>query len=336
VSQTIEQETSGEWCIAGLPAVIALEMFRRMVRIRGFEIEAERLFDEGHVRGAMHTCIGQEATVVGACAPLTEEDKIVGTHRSHGHPLAKGADPRKLMAELLGKETGVCKGKGGSMHLADFSVGSLGESGIVAGGLPVAVGAGLSSQVLGTGSVALAFFGDGAVSEGIFHESLNFASLWKLPCIFLCENNGYAATTSFEDSSPVRDVAQRAAAYDMPSIIVNGQDVIAVREAVTAAVTRARNGGGPTLVEAKTYRFDEHAYRLPIKMPYRSPDEVADRSESQDPVIRYRERLLACGAPESQLAQVEQETAEQIAEARRFALDSAWPDPATAFADLYA
>jgi len=238
---------------------LLLEMFRRMWRIRAFDECAVALRHAREIAGPVHPSIGQEAACVGACMALREDDGITGNHRSHGHPIAKGARLGPLLAELLGKATGVCGGMGGSMHLADFSVGSLGESGIVGAGIPIAVGAGLSARVRGTDQVCVAFFGDGAANHGTFHESLNLAAIWKLPVLFFCENNAYAATTSFATVTSVEDVAERGAAYRMPASVVDGQDAVAVYEATAGAVARARSGDGPTLLEAKTYRFLEHA-----------------------------------------------------------------------------
>src|SRR5712692_6752417 len=205
---------------------LQLEGYRRMLRIRRFEEMASKLLVSGDILGALHLSIGQEAAIVGACMALRSDDYMVGTHRSHGHPLGKGADPKPLMAELLGRRSGVNKGKGGSMHLADFSVGSLGETSIVGSGLPIATGGALSAKLRGTDQVALAFFGDGATNEGTFHESMNLASVWKLPVIFYCENNQYAVMTTFASASAVSNVAERASAYSMPGEIVDGQDLV--------------------------------------------------------------------------------------------------------------
>ena len=217
------------------------ELYRRMLRIRRFdEIAVKLQQEERSIPGPLHPSTGHEAAVVGACAALRRDDWMTGNHRSHGHPIAKGAALAPLFAELLGKSGGVCGGRGGSMHLADFSVGSLGESGIVGAGLPIAVGAALSSRVRGTDQVALAFFGDGASNAGTFHESLNLAAIWKLPVIFFCENNGYAVTTSLAAATSVKDIAARAAGYSMPGVVVDGQEVVAVIEVTRSAVERAR------------------------------------------------------------------------------------------------
>jgi TPP-dependent pyruvate/acetoin dehydrogenase alpha subunit len=220
-----------------------VEMYRRMLRIRRFDEQAVELVAQGEIPGAVHTTIGQEAEVVGACMALRPDDYMVGNHRSHGHPIGKGADVRRLMAELLGKRTGINKGKGGSMHLADFSVGSLGESSIVGSGIPVATGAALGARLQGTDRVCLCFFGDGASNQGAFHEGLNLAAIWKLPAIYLCENNGYAVTTPARYAVAVTDIAARARSYDIPGVTVDGQDPLAVYEVVREAVARARRPG---------------------------------------------------------------------------------------------
>jgi TPP-dependent pyruvate/acetoin dehydrogenase alpha subunit len=271
---------------------LAAEMLRRMLRIRLFEEATIALFHGGELPAMVHLSIGQEAAVVGACLATTDRDFMTGNHRSHGHPIAKGADLRGLMAELLGKAGGVCGGKGGSMHLADFSVGSLGESGIVASAIPVATGAGLTSSVLGTGAVCLCFFGDGAANEGVFHESLNIASVWKLPVIYFCENNGYAVSVPMSESTAVPEIARRAAGYDMPGVLVDGQDVVATYRATLEAVERARSGGGPTLIEAKTYRFRGHSRTDPGR--YRADGEL-ERWKERDPIELLGAQLAAAG-----------------------------------------
>ena len=222
----------------------ARETYRRMLRIRKFEEEGTRLYKEGAIPGAFHASIGQEATIVGACMALRRDDCMTGTHRSHGHPIGKGADLKALMAELMGKETGICKGRGGSMHLADNSVGIIGESAIVGGGIPLATGCAFSAKIRKVDQVSLCFFGDGAVNQGTFHESLNMASLWKLPVIFLCENNGYAITTSVARSHGQPSIAKRAEGYGMPGVWVDGQDATAVFTVTAEAVARARAGNG--------------------------------------------------------------------------------------------
>ena len=301
-----------------------LEMYRRMVRIRRFEETVAELMSGGLMVGSAHLAIGQEAAVVGACLALRDDDYMVGTHRSHGHPLGKGADPRPLMAELLGKATGVNQGLGGSMHLADFGVGSLGETSIVGSGLPVAVGGGLSAQLRGTEQVALAFFGDGAANEGTFHESLNLAAAWKLPVIFYCENNGYAITTSTRQASSVPDIAVRAAGYGIPGEVVDGQDVLACWAAVDRAAVRARAGDGPSLVEAKTYRFREHSEGR--KLSYRSEEEISAWLH-RDPIDLFRAVLTAGGVGADTLDRVDAEVEAEIEASLEFAKASPYPDP---------
>src|SRR5690606_7398255 len=252
-------------------------MMRRMLRIRLFEERASDIRVEAKLPGVLHNCIGQEAAIVGACMALRADDFLTGNHRSHGHPIGKGVSLAPLMAELFGKRTGVCRGKGGSMHLADFSAGSLGESGIVGSLMPVAVGAGLSARLRGTDQVCLCFFGDGAANCGPFHESLNLASVWRLPVVFLCENNGYASTSAQAETTAIAHIALRAQAYDMPGSIVDGQDVLAVHGSVANAIARARAGSGPTLIEAKTYRYCDHheAPSSGTRPTYRTETEIA-------------------------------------------------------------
>jgi pyruvate dehydrogenase E1 component alpha subunit len=312
----------------------SLEKYRRMLRIRHFEDRAEGIHAQGEIPGALHTYAGQEASGVGACMALGEQDYMVGTHRSHGHPIAKGAKLRPLMAELLGKATGICKGKGGSMHLSDFSVGSLGETSIVGSGVPVAAGAALGSKLKGDGRVALCFFGDGATGEGAFHEGMNLAAVWKLPAIFVCENNGYAVSTPAKTHVPVKDVAERAKGYGMPAIIVDGQDVDAVEEAVAEAVERARTGGGPTLVETKTYRYADHAVNMGRILLDRGAE--VDEWRKRDPIALYRARLLEQGVAAATLDALEKEAADEVEDALQFARDSAYPAQEEAFDDVFA
>ncbi|MFZ5705319.1 MAG: thiamine pyrophosphate-dependent dehydrogenase E1 component subunit alpha [Pseudomonadota bacterium] len=311
----------------------SLEKYRRMQRIRQFEDLAEAIHAQGEIPGALHTYAGQEASGVGACMALNTEDYMVGTHRSHGHPIAKGAKLRPLMAELLGKATGICKGKGGSMHLSDFSVGSLGETSIVGSGVPVAAGAALGSKMQGNGRVALCFFGDGATNEGAFHEGMNIAAIWKLPAIFVCENNGYAVSTPASVAVPVKDIAERAKAYGMPSIIVDGQDVDAVEAAVAEAVERARTGGGPTFVETKTYRYADHAVNMGRILLDRGAE--VDEWRERDPLKLYRAKLIAAGTAADILDRIEKEVADEVADALQFARDSAYPTQEEAFDDVF-
>jgi pyruvate dehydrogenase E1 component alpha subunit len=262
---------------------------------------------------------------------------MTGTHRSHGHPIGKGADLKPLMAELMGKQTGVCKGRGGSMHLADNGVGIISESSIVGGGIPLATGCGLSAKVLGRDHVALCFFGDGAVNQGTFHESLNMAALWKLPVIYFCENNGYAITTSIARSHAQTNIALRAHGYGMPGVTVDGQHVRAVYEETSRAVLHARGGDGPTLIEAKTYRFDEHNVNLRVgtAKSYRPLSEVEEYKTQRDPLVLFRNALMSSGASEDELRAIESEVRTAVEAAIQFAEDSPSPDPSALFDFLY-
>ena len=313
-------------------------MMRRMMLIREFEENVKKLTRGGELVGMAHCYIGEEAVAVGACAALRDDDYITGNHRSHGHPISKGGDVRRAMAELLGKATGYCKGKGGSMHLADFDIGILGESGIVASALPVAVGAALGSKMQGNDRVVVAFFGDGASNQGACHEAMNLAAIWKLPVIFLCENNQYAVTTSFRDSVAVENISDRAAAYDMPGVLVDGQDVLAMYEATVQAVERGRAGLGPTLVEARTYRFEDHSEGLAriIREPYRTDEEV-DRWRLRDPIVLHSRWLTEQGiATQDEIEEVRQDVADTIAEALQFARESPYPEVEDLMTDMYA
>jgi TPP-dependent pyruvate/acetoin dehydrogenase alpha subunit len=311
-----------------------IEMLRRMLRIRMFEQAATKHAASGRIPGALHTSVGQEASIVGSCMALRHDDYMVGTHRSHGHPIGKGADLRRLFAELLGKSTGVNSGKGGSMHLSDFSVGSLGETSIVGSGLPVATGAALGAKMQGLDRVALCFFGDGASNEGTFHESLNLAGIWSLPVVYVCENNAYGELSSVRDVVSVTDIASRAAGYDLPGVVVDGQDVLAVYDVVYEAVERARRGAGATLVETKTYRYDNHAFGLPVEN-YRTQEEI-ESWRARDPIEGFRavlaaERVLTAAAADELLTEVQAE----VENAVTFAEASEYPDPAEVWTHLF-
>ena len=315
-----------------------MRMLRRMMLIRRFDETVVDLVQGAELVGMAHTYIGEEAVAVGACAALRDDDYITGNHRSHGHPIAKGGDVRKAMAEILGKATGYCKGKGGSMHLADFSIGILGESGILASGLPVAVGAAMASKMQGNDRVVVSFFGDGASNQGACHEAMNMASIWKLPVIFLCENNQYAVTTSFNDTVAVENISDRAVAYSMPGVLVGGQDVLAVHEAAVQAVQRARSGQGPTLLEARTYRYRDHSEGLVriLREPYRDEAEV-ERWRQRDPIKIHSAWLVEQGvASQQEVDAVETEVAATIAEALEFARQSPYPEPEDLMTDLFA
>ncbi|MET0179074.1 MAG: thiamine pyrophosphate-dependent dehydrogenase E1 component subunit alpha [Novosphingobium sp.] len=312
------------------------EAMRRMFSIRHFEDRAVELHKNGEVRGSLHTSHGQEAEIVGACMALRVDDYMVGNHRSHGHPIGKGAKLRGLMAELLGRSTGVCGGKGGSMHLADFSVGSLGETSIVGSGIPVAAGAALGAKMQGLDRVSLCFFGDGAAQEGAFHEGINFAAIWTLPAIFLCENNGYAVTTPISYSAKVADIADRAAGYGIPGVVVDGQDVIAVHDAMATAVQRARSGEGATLIEAKTYRYYDHAANLGRAMNYRADDEI-EQWRKRDPVKLFADQLTGnFKFKQDEVDAIEETVIADVTDAIAFAKDSPVPDDASAWTDVYA
>lgn len=312
------------------------EAMRRMFSIRHFEDVAVELHKNGEVRGALHTSHGQEAEIVGACMALRIDDYMVGNHRSHGHPIGKGARLRGLMAELLGRTTGVCSGKGGSMHLADFSVGSLGETSIVGSGIPVAAGAALGAKMQGLDRVSLCFFGDGAAQEGTFHEGINFAAIWTLPAIFLCENNGYAVTTPISKSANVVNIADRAAGYGIPGVVVDGQDVLAVNDVMRLAVQRARAGEGATLIEAKTYRYLDHAANLGRNFTYREQAEI-DAWKERDPVKLFAERLTSeFKFNQSEIDAIEETVIADVADAVQFAKDSPFPDAASAWTDVFA
>jgi pyruvate dehydrogenase E1 component alpha subunit len=308
-----------------------------MFRIRKFEEEGTLLYKQGEIDGSYHASIGQEAAIVGACMALSDDDYITGTHRSHGHPIGKGAKLGGLMAELLGRTTGICKGRGGSMHLADSSVGILGESAIVGGGIPLAAGAALSAKARGTRQVALTFFGDGAANQGTFHETINMAAVWKLPIIFFCENNLYAVTTSVLESHGQPDIAKRAIGYGIPGVIVDGQDVSAVYARTKEAVERAHRGEGPTLIEAKTYRFDEHQVGLnALGGMYRSAAEVEEYVHQRDPVILFRKMLLGCEIPEAELVAIETAVTQEVADAIAFARQSPTPAASEVYQYMYA
>ena len=310
------------------------EMQLRMLRIRAFDERASKMVKRGHIPGTVHTSIGQEAQVVGATMALGTGDYMSGNHRSHGHPIGKGSPLGPLMAELVGKATGVCKGKGGSLHLADFAVGSLGESGIVGSSIPIANGAALSSKVLNNGKVALAFFGDGAANQGVLYESMNMAGVWDLPMIFLCENNQYALSTPAHTvTSGI--ISERAAGFGMPGIRVEeGQDVLAVYDAVSAAVARARVGDGPTLVEVITYRYNEHSEGLKLGTDYRNADE-REAWLKKDPIVLFRQYLASQGFSEEELDGLQATALAEVDAAVAFSDASPYPDLSVAFDDLY-
>jgi acetoin:2,6-dichlorophenolindophenol oxidoreductase subunit alpha len=321
------------WVYSRLSSAELREALRRMVRIRRFEEAAEDSYVRGLSYGTMHLSIGQEATAVGICAPLSAADYITSTHRGHGHCIAKGAELKPMFAEFLGRETGYCKGRGGSMHIADPRHGNLGANGIVGGGLPIAVGAALSAKRRGSKAVAVAFFGDGANNEGAFHEALNLASIWRLPVVFVCENNQYAMSTAIARSTAAVNVADRASAYSMPAEIVDGNSFAAVAEASFRATDRARAGDGPTLIEAKTYRTRGHSRS--DRNRYRSREEI-ESWRARDPIDAFEAELIAFGlANAEEIAAINAEARADMAAAIEFALASPTPDPAELTRDVY-
>ena len=308
-----------------------IEALRQMYLIRRFEEKAEECYMRGLIHGTMHLSIGQEASAVGACMSLTDSDKITSTHRGHGHCIAKGAEVSKMFAEFFGKETGYCRGRGGSMHIANVEKGNLGANGIVGGGIPIAVGAALAAKHLGTNAITVCFFGDGANNEGAFHEALNIASVWKLPVVFVCENNKYGMSTSTERSTAVKQIATRALAYDMPGDTVDGNDFSAVAEAVDRAVSRARGGDGPSLIESLTYRWRGHSRS--DRNRYRTKQEIKAWQE-KDPILRMSNMLTEHGIVDSaRIMEIESEVEQIIEAAITFAMES--PDPVQADATKY-
>lgn len=312
-----------------------LRWYRIMMRIRIFEETVNKKFLEGEIPGFVHLYIGEEAIATAVCDLLQPTDYITSTHRGHGHTIAKGANMERMMAELYGKETGYCKGKGGSMHIADFSIGMLGANGVVGGGINLAVGAALAGRLLGNGKVAVSFFGDGASNRGVFHEGLNMAAVWKLPVVFVCENNQWSSTTSYRESTAVEDIASRAAAYNMPGIIADGNDVFDVYEKTQQALERARQGEGPSLLEAKTYRIKGHFVGDPEK--YRRREEVMEQLDVNDPIKRFADRVISEGLlTQDILTHIDQEVLGEVSNAVVFAEQSPYPAPQEAYDDLFA
>jgi pyruvate dehydrogenase E1 component alpha subunit len=310
-----------------------IDIYFTMNKIRAFEQKALSLFESNKLRGSVHLCVGQEAPPATVCCLLNNDDYISSTHRGHGHCIAKGADLKYAMAELMGKETGYCKGRGGSMHIADVERGNLGANAIVGGGIPIAVGAALASKMQGTGKIAVSFFGDGASNEGIFHESLNLAAVWSLPVIFICENNGYGISVPLWQSTSVEDISVRSASYNIPGVTVDGNDVTAVYNAAEKAIISARAGGGPSLIECRTYRWLGHWTGDPQN--YRSREEV-EEWKTKCPIKRLRSYLLAkniCG--EGVLDELERTALEMVEEAAEFALSSPEPDPSAVLDDVF-
>jgi 2-oxoisovalerate dehydrogenase E1 component len=319
----------------GMTATEALDLYRRMLTIRRCEEALARSHAAGLVHGACHTYVGEEAVAAGVCAHLRADDTVLSTHRGHGHALAKGVPPRELVAELFGRVTGCSRGRGGSMHLFSPEVGMLGTSGIVGPSILMATGAAYAFRLARTDRVSVAFFGDGAVNNGAFHEGLNLAAIWKLPALFVCENNLYATEVPFATVAGNPVVSERGAAVGVESLRIDGNDVLAVWQAAAEAVRRARAGDGPTLMECLTYRTRAHAEGM-RDAGYRTREEV-DAWRARCPIQRWRERLLASeAAPEAALEQVDREVATGIEEAVEFATRSAWPEPGTAADHVFA
>jgi pyruvate dehydrogenase E1 component alpha subunit len=311
-----------------------VEIYKKMFEIRCFEEKVFELYAQNLVPGTIHLYAGEEAVAVGVCSNLRKDDYITSTHRGHGHCIAKGAELKRIMAEILGKKTGYCKGKGGSMHIADFKVGMLGATAVVGAGLPIAVGAGLSIKLKGTDNVVACFFGDGASNQGTFHEAINMAAVWKLPVIFVCENNVYAMGTRQSTVMLVKNIADRAIAYGIPGVAVDGNNVLTVYDATQKAVERARKGEGPTLIECKTYRHKGHSRIDPAK--YRPKEEVEEWLRN-DPIKRLKEKLLQTSVLlEAEIQQIENEVSAEIEEAVKFAIESPHPAAEEAFEDVYA
>ena len=311
-----------------------LKMYETMATIRNFEELGIYEMGQRRLSGSVHSSAGQEAVPTGICAHLTDADYIASTHRGHGHCIAKGVDPTLMMAELFGRSTGTNKGKGGSMHIADMTKGMLGTNGVVAASVPLAVGAALTSSIKGTGRVAVAFFGDGGANQGVLHESMNLASVWKLPVIFVCENNHYAESTPVEYALSVENVADRAAAYGMPGVVVDGMDVFAVYEAAELAIERARSGQGPSLLECKTYRYYGHTV-FDNPRSYRTEEEEA-HWRSRDPLMLFRTRVLEEGTLGSDdLDVIDRNTEQLIRDAIKFADESPLPSEKEIYDDVY-
>jgi len=311
-----------------------LSLYKKMLTVRAFEEKAGELFAKNLIPGFIHLSIGEEASSVGTCSVLNKDDYVASTHRGHGHMIAKGADPKRMFAELFGRTTGYCKGKGGSMHIADFSIGILGANGVVGGGFPIIIGAGLSIKLRKTDQVGLVFFGDGAANRGTFHEAANMAAIWKLPVIFVCENNLYASTTPADYSLAGGSIAGRASAYGIPGYNADGNDILEVREIVGKAVKRARDGKGPSIVENKTYRYRGHFEGDPQK--YRTQKEIEAFKGKSDPIQLFQNILKKEGTLSDQLDKdLREEVNAMIEEALRYAQESPLPKPEEALEDLF-
>jgi pyruvate dehydrogenase E1 component alpha subunit len=310
-----------------------IDLYATMKKIRLFEEKVSELFAEGKLPGFVHLYAGEEAIGVGVCAHLTDRDYITSTHRGHGHCIAKGVEINSMMAEVYGKATGACKGKGGSMHIADVDKGMLGANGIVGAGGPLACGSGLMAKTLGTDQVTVCFFGDGAAEQGTMHEAMNLACCWNLPVVFVCENNGYAESTPWGYHCAAKSIADRAAAYDMPGITVDGSDFFAVYEAAEEAIGRARRGDGPSLMECRGFRYYGHFEG--DAMLYVTEEEK-ERNRARDPIENAKKRAIERGlVSAAQLAEVDAQAAAIIEEAVKFAEESSWPKPEELLTDVY-
>ena len=311
------------------------ELYQTMVRIRRFEEAAGRMGEDGKIPGALHLCVGQEAVAAGIMQHLSVEDQMTTTHRGHGHLIAKGGDMKLMYAELFGRSTGYCGGKGGSLHIATMDLGALGANGIVGGGPPITIGAAFANKFLKTKHVAVTFYGDGASNEGAVHEAMNMAALYKLPCIFVCENNGYGEFTSQANHQVIDDIADRAAGYGMPGVVVDGMDVMAVYEAAEEAIERARKGEGPTLLECKTYRFYDHVGVRGMGLRYREDEEV-EAWRKRDPIENFEKQLLKLKVmTQEQIDAVYSEAEKETEEAIEFANESPFPDVSSLLEDVY-
>lgn len=310
-----------------------ISMYQTMYKIREFEKAVVDLFSQDLIRGAVHVYLGEEAVASGACHALEKDDYIVSTHRGHGHCIAKGGKVHKMMAEILGKSTGYCKGKGGSMHIADLKCGILGANGIVGAGIPIATGAGMTSWIKKDNKVTLCFFGDGASNQGTFHESINMAAVFRLPVVFICENNHYAVFTSTEKALSVENISERSIAYGIPGYSIDGNDVIEVFNTVSNAVKRARAGKGPSLIECKTYRWFGHFVGDPEN--YRSKEEVKKWKTKKDPIEMYKKKLIKEGMVENKkFSRIENEIQKEIEDAKNFAKNSPEPEDKELWTDV--
>ncbi|MDH3212195.1 MAG: thiamine pyrophosphate-dependent dehydrogenase E1 component subunit alpha [Myxococcales bacterium] len=311
-----------------------LDAYRQMRTIRGFEEKLAELVTAGKLAGFLHLYAGEEAVAVGVCSHLSDRDIVTSTHRGHGHCIAKGVDVRGMMAELFGRSTGICKGKGGSMHIADLDRGMLGANGIVGAGIPLATGAALTAKLKRNGGVAVAFFGDGATNQGQFHEALNIAAVWCLPAIYVVENNGYGEATPTEFVTPVKDIAERAASYAMPSAVVDGMDFFDVRAKAGEAIARAREGGGPTLLECKTYRYYGHYVGDPLT--YRRKEEAEEVRQLRDPLDLLERRAVEAGVVDADaLRAIDGEVAAELEAAVAWAEQSPLPTADDVLRDVY-